>query len=75
MRGLQGSFSRLKSRITSRNETRYKLIYSILVLHDLRVARVGLNQIAIVFNPHYQQYINIHGYDRIARFYEHELND
>jgi hypothetical protein len=33
---------------------------------------VGLNQIATVFNPHYEQYINLDGYDRIARYFYNE---
>jgi hypothetical protein len=75
MRALEGSFSRLKSRLTSKAKTRHKIILSILLLHNLRTSRVGLNQIANVFNPHYQQYINILGYDRISRYYENELDN
>ena len=32
----------------------------------------GLNQIATVFNPHYDQYVNVDGYDRIARYFANE---
>ena len=74
MRGLQGTFSRLKSRLTSDNYTRYLLIYSIFLLSNLRIEFAGLNQIATVFNFHYEQYINIFGYDRIARYYDHDIN-
>ena len=31
---------------------------------------MGINQIATVFNPEYEQYINLEGYDRIARYFE-----
>jgi len=70
MRSLQGSFSRLKSRLTSNSKERYLILYSIILLHNLRTARIGLNQIATVFNAHYEQYINIEGYDRVARYYD-----
>ena len=56
-------------------KTRYNIIYSIILLHNLRTERVGLNQIATVFNPHYDQFINIEGYDRIARYYDYEFNE
>ena len=38
---------------------------------DQAVAK-GLNQIATVFNPHYDQYVNVDGYDRIARYFANE---
>jgi hypothetical protein len=74
MRALQGTFSRLKSRLTSITNVRNAIIYSIILLHNYRTSRVGLNQIAVVFNPHYEAAININGYDRIARYYDNELN-
>lgn len=69
MRALQGSFSRLKSRLTSNHEKRKKIILSIVLLHNFRTDFVGLNQIAAVFNPHYEQYINLNTYDRIQRYF------
>lgn len=30
---------------------------------------IGLNQIATVFNPEYEQYINVEGYDKLKKFY------
>ena len=74
MRGLQGTFSRLKARLTSNKTKRYLIIKSILLLSNFRIHYSGLNQIATVFNYHYEQYINIFGYDRIARYYDHHLN-
>ena len=44
-------------------ERRYHL------LHNFRTEYVGINQIATVFNEHYEQSINLEGYDRIARYY------
>ncbi len=70
MRALQGSFSRLKSRLTSNADKRHNIILGIVLLHNFRTEFVGLNQIATVFNPHYEQYVNIDGYDRIARYYD-----
>lgn len=41
--------------------------------HDSQVCNqtklVGLNQIATVFNPHYEQYFNFENYDRISRYF------
>jgi hypothetical protein len=55
MRALQGCFARLKSRLTSNKELRYSIIYSAILLHNFRTEFVGLNEIAKVFNPHYDQ--------------------
>jgi hypothetical protein len=70
MRALQGTFSRLKSRLTSDAEKRRKIIFSVILLHNFRTEIVGLNQIATVFNPHYEQYINLDTYDRIQRYFQ-----
>ena len=32
---------------------------------------VGSNQIKTVFNPEYEYYINLEGYDRIRQYYLH----
>jgi hypothetical protein len=69
MRALQGTFSRLKSRLTSDKTKRSMLIHSIVYLHNFRTEMMGLNQIAAVFNPEYQQYVNFVNYDRIARYF------
>jgi len=73
MRGLQGSFSRLKSRLTSNKTLRHKIITSIVLLHNYRTEHVGLNQIATVFNPQYEQYINLEGYDKISRYFDNSV--
>jgi DDE superfamily endonuclease len=69
MRALQGTFSRLKSRMTSNSKKRQKIILSIVLLHNYRTHLMGLNQIATVFNPLYDQYINLDTYDRIQRYF------
>ena len=48
---------------------RHQLILSIILTHNFRTHEVGLNQIATVFNPEYDQIMNIEGYDRIARYF------
>jgi hypothetical protein len=48
------------------------IIETILLLSNFRTSHVGLNQIATVFNPHYDQYVNVDGYDRIARCFANE---
>lgn len=74
MRALQGTFTRLKSRLTSNNRMRKLIIETIVLLSNFRTAHVGLNQIATVFNPQYEQIINVDGYDRIARYFYNENN-
>lgn len=70
MRALQGTFLRLKSRLLSNKEKRKLIISSVVLLHNFRTEYIGLNQIATVFNPEYENVMNIENYDRIARFYE-----
>jgi hypothetical protein len=70
MRALQGSFTRLKSRLPSNKTKRKEIIFTICLLHNFRTHVVGLNQIATVFNPEYEAFINMENYDRIARYYE-----
>ena len=70
MRALQRTFARLKSRLPSNNAKRLAIIQSIIVLlHNFRTEFAGLNQIATVFNPHYEPYVNLESYDRIARYF------
>ena len=69
MRALQGSFCRLKSRLTSNKKKRHLIILCIVLLHHYRTEHVGLNQIATVFNAEYEQCLNLEGYDRIAKFF------
>lgn len=57
MRALQGSFARLKSRLTSDKKKRKHIMQCITLLHSYRTEGVGLNQIQIVFDPEYEQYL------------------
>lgn len=69
MRSLQASFQRQKRRLPSNSEKRKLVILSIILIHNLRTELVGLYQIATVFNPEYDRYINLGTYDRISRHY------
>lgn len=69
MRAMEGTFARLKSRLTSNYRKRHMILLSIALLTNLRVELVGLNQIATVFNPEYEQIIKLDNYDRIARYF------
>jgi hypothetical protein len=69
MRSLQGTFPRLKSRMTSNKKKRYLIIYGAILIHNFRTDIVGLNQIATVFNSHYEQYLNLDNYERLAKYY------
>ena len=40
----------------------------IIFIHNFHTEKVGHNQIAEVFNPTYERFINIHGYNRIRRY-------
>lgn len=70
MRALQGTFTRLKSRLTADHAKRQKLLLGIILIHNFRTDLMGLNQITTVFNPEYEQYINVENYDRIARYFD-----
>ena len=70
MRALQGTFARLKCRLPSDSLKRLHIIEGAVFCHNLRTRLVGLNQINTVFSEQYQQYCNLAGYDRIARYFE-----
>ena len=69
MRGLQGTFPRFKKRLPGNAFKRSLVIQSIVLIHNFRTEIVGLNQIRTVFDPEYERYISLHGYDRIRRYY------
>jgi hypothetical protein len=69
MRALQGTFARLKARLTENCEKRYLILACIILLHNYRTELVGLNQIKTVFHPEYEQYVNVNGYDRIRKYF------
>ena len=69
MRGLQGTFPRFKKRRPGNAFKRSLVIKSIVFIHNFRTEIVGLNQIRTIFDPEYERYISLHGYDRIRRYY------
>jgi hypothetical protein len=72
MRGLQGSFPRLKKRLPGNPAKQTLAIQSIVLVHTFRTEIVGLNQIRTLFGPKYERYISLYGYDRIRRYYFNE---
>jgi hypothetical protein len=72
MRGLQGSFPRCNRRLPGNPEKRHLVILSIVLILNFRTEIVGLNQINTVFDPQYEMYISLMGYDRIRRYYFNE---
>ncbi len=69
MRGLQGSFPRCKKRLPSNSLVRRRVIESIVLIHNFRTECIGLNQIKTVFDPEYERYQTLEGYDRISQYY------
>jgi hypothetical protein len=69
MRSLQGTFTRLKSHMTSERAMRERIVLCCVLLHNFRTELVGLNQIQAVFDKEYREVINAVGYDRIARYF------
>jgi hypothetical protein len=69
MKSLQGTFSRMRSRLPWDKTKRLKMLTSIFLLHNFRTHYCGINQIASVFDPCYQKLIRMQNYDRIKRYY------
>jgi hypothetical protein len=69
MRGLQGTFPKCKKRLPSDNRKQRRVLECIILVHNFCTEVVGHNQITAVFDPEYEQVINIHGYDRIRTYY------
>ena len=42
---------------------------SFVLIHNFCTKLVGSNQIKTVFDPEYERYINLEGYDRICQYY------
>ena len=69
MRGLQGTFPHLKSRLTSDKNKRRLVLEAIVFIHNLRTDIVGKNQIKTVFFPEYDRIHTLEGYDCIRHYY------
>ena len=42
---------------------------SIVLIHNFRTNIVGYNQIKTVFDPEYEWFITLEGYDHISKYY------
>jgi len=73
MRALKGTFARVKARLSCDKEKRLDILLSIVLLHNFRMHRIGLNQIKTAFDSEYEQYLNLEGYDRVARYFQLKL--
>jgi hypothetical protein len=69
MRSLQGTFTRLKTRLPENKLKRRQLVSSILLLHNFRTNIVGIGQIRAVFDPEYERCVSIDGYDRLRNYF------
>ena len=56
-------------RLRQHRRGRRLVIESIVFINNFRTHIVGLNQISTVFNPEYEQVINLDGYNRIRQYY------
>jgi hypothetical protein len=72
VKGLQGAFPLYKIRLPSNPFTCKLVIQLIKLVHNFRTETAGFNQIRTVFDPQYEMYISLSGYDRIRRFYFNE---
>ena len=66
MRALQGSFPHCKKPLLGNCKMRRRVLESIVPIHNFRTDLVGSNQISTVFDPEYEGYINLEGYDCIS---------
>lgn len=71
MRSLQGTFPRLKKRLPTDKHTRLQIIHCSVLLHNFRTTRMGINQIATVFDEEYMRFQNLQNYDRIRNYFIH----
>jgi hypothetical protein len=69
MQALQGSFPRCKKRLPDNCKMRRWVLESIVLIHNFRTDLVGSNQISTVFDPEYERYIILEGYDCISQYY------
>ena len=67
--GITGSLPRRKKQLPSNKEKCRRVLECIILVHNFRTQVVGHNQISAVFVPEYERVINIHGNDRIHRYY------
>ena len=69
MGGLQGLFPCYKKCLPSDFRWRRLVMESIVLIHNFRTDIVCSNQIKTVFDPEYERFITLDGYDRISNYY------
>eukprot|EP00804_Cyclotella_cryptica_P008841 CCRYP_013067-RA/>CCRYP_013067-RA protein AED:0.08 eAED:0.08 QI:0/-1/0/1/-1/1/1/0/232 len=69
MRAQQALFPQCKKRLPSDFKQRQLVLESIILTHNFRMGIVGRNQIKTVFDPEYEKYVNLAGYDRVGQYY------
>ena len=69
MRGMQSSFPRCKNQLPTQSNKRRLVLESIVLIHNFHAELIGSNQIKTVFDPEYEQYINLDEYDYIGQYY------
>ena len=73
MRSLQGTFSRLKTRLTGNSSQRAQLIRICLFLFNLRNRRIGMQQARTVYELYWRDgVIDDAEYDRVDAWYADE---
>ena len=70
--GLARQFSSLQEKAPWQSEKQKLVISNIVLIHNFRTEIVGLNEINTVFDPEYEMYRSLTGYNRIRRFYFNE---
>ncbi len=69
MHGMQCTSPCCKKCLPSDSLNRRLVMESIVLIDNICTELVGLNQIKTVFDPEYESYISIEGYDRISQYY------
>ena len=70
MRGMQGfPCCHCKKQLSTQSNKRRLVLESIVLIHNFHAELIGSNQIKTVFDPEYERYINLEGYDHIGQYY------
>ncbi len=66
---ITGDLPSMQKRLPLDNRKQCPVLECIILVHNFCTEIVGSSQITAVFDPEYEQMINIHGYDRIRTYY------
>ncbi len=69
MQDLQDTFPWCKKHLPSDKDKCRRVLECIILVHNFWTEIVGHIQILMVFLPEYEQVMNIHGYNRICKYY------